>query len=198
MKKNELKTGDLIVFRDGLIRMCLNGEFVGVNGLVCSSTVDNNLKSTTMPYLDIVKVYRIYNYDIPFILANTETNSSFKGFRLVWERLEKVENPEVVKMLYSKEFLENVKQILSDLLENPKRWTEGFGICSYLQRLTEMTKDKTPKNDCYDFVNLFLKKYGYKIGNYIPESTKSFGPLRQEFARNIIKDIDAGNIPENV
>lgn len=89
MKKSRLKNGDLIVYRDGGVRMLLNDLFMGPFSFSGMSEFDENLKCGYDSNSDIMKVYRTAEtFGTSFKIGNSVEETDFGSFEVIWERNE--------------------------------------------------------------------------------------------------------------
>ena len=82
MKKNELKSGMVVEYRDGDKRLVIDNDLIGDDGHLTLTNYNDYLKNGLFSDLDIIKVYK-YKSPCPFnaLLENNNLD-------LIWERKE--------------------------------------------------------------------------------------------------------------
>lgn len=83
MKKNELKSGMVVEYRDGIKRLIIGDKLIGDDGHSSLSNFNDDLKHILYSDLDIIKVYK-YKYTSIFSELLKDDN-----LNLIWERKEK-------------------------------------------------------------------------------------------------------------
>lgn len=82
MKKNELKSGMIVEYRDGEKRLVIDNDLIGDDGHSSLSNFNDDLKHILYSDLDIIKVYKYkYTYIFSELLKDDNLN-------LIWERKE--------------------------------------------------------------------------------------------------------------
>ena len=82
MKKNELKSGMVVEYRDGDKRLVIDNDLIGDDGHLTLTNYNDYLKNGLFSDLDIIKVYK-YKSPCPFnaLLENNNLD-------IIWEREE--------------------------------------------------------------------------------------------------------------